>query len=383
MRTTLRVLAVAAIAATALAVIEPSASAAPSANGSAHRATRVCAATAGAAACHAYLRTDLAPAATPSGFGPADLRSAYKLTTSGSASQTVAIVDAYDDPTAEADLAAYRTQFGLPACTTANGCFSKVDQNGGTNYPRKNAGWAQEISLDLDMVSAICPNCHILLVEAKTQLVRQPRRGGEPGGDHGRHRHQQQLGRIGRVRRDLRLVLQPPRHRHHGELGRQRLRRGVPGLVALRDRGRRHPPDLGRRHPRLDRDRVVRRRLRLLDPQHRADRPGVGRHRLRQAGRSPTSRRSPTRTPASQFATTAAGWSSAARASPRRSSPASTAWPATPQASTTTTRTRTHPRCSTSRPAATASCPTSQWCTARAGWDGPTGLGTPNGTGAF
>ena len=168
MRTTLRVLAVAAIAATALAVIEPSASAAPSANGSAHRATRVCAATAGAAACHAYLRTDVAPAATPSGFGPADLRSAYKLTTSGSASQTVAIVDAFDAPTAEADLAAYRTQFGLPACTTANGCFRKVDQNGGTNYPRKNAGWAQEISLDLDMVSAICPNCHILLVEAKT-----------------------------------------------------------------------------------------------------------------------------------------------------------------------------------------------------------------------
>ncbi len=168
LRTTLRVLAVAAIAASALAVIEPSASAAPSANGSAHRATRVCAATAGAAACHAYLRTDLAPAATPSGFGPADLRSAYKLTTSGSASQTVAIVDAFDAATAEADLAAYRTQFGLPACTTANGCFRKVDQNGGTNYPRKNAGWAQEISLDLDMVSAICPNCHILLVEAKT-----------------------------------------------------------------------------------------------------------------------------------------------------------------------------------------------------------------------
>jgi subtilase family serine protease len=60
----------------------------------------------------------------------------------------------------------YRSQFGLPACTTANGCFRKVNQNGGTTYPRKNGGWAQEISLDLDMVSAICPNCHILLVEA-------------------------------------------------------------------------------------------------------------------------------------------------------------------------------------------------------------------------
>jgi subtilase family serine protease len=89
-------------------------------------------------------------------------------TASGSPSQTIAIVDAFDDPTAEADLGTYRGQFGLPACTTANGCFRKVDQNGGTHYPRKNAGWALEISLDLDMASAICPSCHILLVEAKT-----------------------------------------------------------------------------------------------------------------------------------------------------------------------------------------------------------------------
>src|SRR5207245_3122924 len=82
--------------------------------------------------------------------------------------QTVAIVDAYDDPNAASDLNVYRSQFGLPACTTANGCFKKVNQNGGTSYPRANGGWAQEISLDLDMVSAICSNCHILLVEAST-----------------------------------------------------------------------------------------------------------------------------------------------------------------------------------------------------------------------
>jgi subtilase family serine protease len=62
----------------------------------------------------------------------------------------------------------YRTQFGLPACTTANGCFRKVNQNGGTSYPRADRGWAQEISLDLDMASAICPNCKILLVEASS-----------------------------------------------------------------------------------------------------------------------------------------------------------------------------------------------------------------------
>ncbi|MDP9111964.1 MAG: hypothetical protein M3M96_10065, partial [Candidatus Eremiobacteraeota bacterium] len=108
---------------------------------------------------------------TPPGYGPGDLQSAYALASesaSKGAGQTIAIVDAYNDPTAEADLGVYRSQYGLPACTTANGCFKKVNQNGGTSYPATDGGWAQEISLDLDMVSAICPNCHILLVEATT-----------------------------------------------------------------------------------------------------------------------------------------------------------------------------------------------------------------------
>jgi subtilase family serine protease len=106
------------------------------------------------------------PNATPSGYGPSDLLSAYSLPANGGAGQTVAIVDAYDDPNAESDLATYRSQYGLPACTTANGCFKKVDQSGGTSYPRKSTSWAGEISLDLDMVSAIAPNAHIILVEA-------------------------------------------------------------------------------------------------------------------------------------------------------------------------------------------------------------------------
>jgi subtilase family serine protease len=105
----------------------------------------------------------------PTGYGPADLRSAYGLASGGSSSQTIAIVDAYDDKTAEADLGKYRSNYGLPACTTANGCFRKVNQSGVQgSYPANNAGWAVEISLDLDMASAICPNCHILLVEAKS-----------------------------------------------------------------------------------------------------------------------------------------------------------------------------------------------------------------------
>jgi carbohydrate binding protein with CBM35 domain len=124
-------------------------------------------------ACFAEMRTDavkafLAPQATPSGLGPADLHSAYKLP-SGSAGSgaTVAIVDAFDDPKAESDLAVYRSQFGLPACTTANGCFRKVNQNGAASpLPKSDSGWAGEISLDVDMVSAVCPNCKILLVES-------------------------------------------------------------------------------------------------------------------------------------------------------------------------------------------------------------------------
>jgi hypothetical protein len=124
-------------------------------------------------ACLAEMRTDsvrpfVAPQAAPSGLGPADLQSAYKLpSASAGAGQTVAIVDAFDDPKAEADLATYRSQFGLPPCTTANGCFRKVNQTGAASpLPRSDAGWAGEISLDLDMVSAICPKCKILLVEA-------------------------------------------------------------------------------------------------------------------------------------------------------------------------------------------------------------------------
>ena len=124
----------------------------------------------GSARCHSWVRVDAsgAPLATagPSGYGPADLQSAYALA-GATGTGTIAIVDAYDHPYAENDLNVYRTQFGLGACTTANGCFKKVGQTGGA-VPRANASWAQEISLDIDMASAICPSCKILLVEANS-----------------------------------------------------------------------------------------------------------------------------------------------------------------------------------------------------------------------
>lgn len=111
-----------------------------------------------------------APAATavPDGFGPADLWSAYGLTTAatGGKGATVAVIDAFDLPTADADLSTYRDTFGLPSCTAASGCFRKVDQRGATSLPQPRAGWGAETALDLDMVSAACPSCRILLVEA-------------------------------------------------------------------------------------------------------------------------------------------------------------------------------------------------------------------------
>jgi subtilase family serine protease len=129
---------------------------------------------AGFARCIALVRTDTGGASLLSNsgaYGPADLQAAYSLpSATGGKGQTVAIVDAMNDPTAATDLAKYRTYYHLSACTTANKCFAKVNEvgNAGGPFPSNDAGWAQEISLDVDMVSAICPNCHIILVEANS-----------------------------------------------------------------------------------------------------------------------------------------------------------------------------------------------------------------------
>jgi subtilase family serine protease len=115
--------------------------------------------------------TDAKAAATSakaiSGLTPANIQSAYKLT-GKTTTKTVAIVDAYGYPRAASDLATYRSRWGLPACTVASGCLKIVNQTGGTVLPAFNLGWAQEQALDLDAVSAACPKCKILLVQAKT-----------------------------------------------------------------------------------------------------------------------------------------------------------------------------------------------------------------------
>ena len=114
----------------------------------------------------------LASSSPPAGaYGPGQFHSGYNLPTSAPGSETVAIVDAYDDPNIASDLTAYDNYYGLPACTIGNGCFTKVNQSGGTSYPSANSGWALEISLDVEMAHAICQNCKILLVEASSSSL--------------------------------------------------------------------------------------------------------------------------------------------------------------------------------------------------------------------
>ncbi len=101
---------------------------------------------------------------------PQLLRQAYDLRqeTASDSLQTIALVDAFNDPTAEADLAVYDKEFGLPACTAANGCFRKVNQQGtAAPLPETNGSWAVEISIDVQMAHAICNTCKILLVETE------------------------------------------------------------------------------------------------------------------------------------------------------------------------------------------------------------------------
>jgi subtilase family serine protease len=137
-------------------------------------------ATVGHARCHAHIVTDAKGRAIESisppigGKTPANLQDAYKTTgLNGKSATIVAAVDAFGYTNAEADLGVYRSQWGLPACTTANGCFKKLNQRGKQgHYPPQNIGWADESALDLDMASAMCPNCQLWLVEADTNSLR-------------------------------------------------------------------------------------------------------------------------------------------------------------------------------------------------------------------
>ncbi|MHC6219570.1 S53 family peptidase [Arthrobacter sp. MMS24-S77] len=172
----------------ALSTAAPAAVAQPSPHANWH-AERVCPdVPAGNASCFALKYVDDSPgSATALPFGgqvapasstppstaktPADIQSAYNIAGLKSGGRTVAIVDAYGYPNLERDLGVYRSQFGLPACTVNNGCLTIMNQNGGSKLPRFNSGWADETALDVDAVSSACPDCKILVVQATTASI--------------------------------------------------------------------------------------------------------------------------------------------------------------------------------------------------------------------
>ncbi len=132
----------------------------------------VCPVRPGKVSCRSFVRTDVSglnAAGLPNGFGPADLESAYKLPTDLGAGTTVAITGLGGYSAAESDLAAYRAMYGLPACKIKTGCLTIVNEEGNPSpLPPDNHGWWGESALDMDMVSAACPLCKILYVEANT-----------------------------------------------------------------------------------------------------------------------------------------------------------------------------------------------------------------------
>jgi subtilase family serine protease len=145
------------------------------ANGHGHWFKSVCESPAAkSASCSSEVVTDeagtpLAGPTPPAGaFGPDQFHGAYSLPLTASTPQTIGIVDAYDDPTIESDLGSFSSAYGLPQCTSSNGCFRKVNQSSGTTYPASDSGWALEIALDVEVAHEICENCNILLVEANS-----------------------------------------------------------------------------------------------------------------------------------------------------------------------------------------------------------------------
>ena len=139
-------------------------------------AKRVCTATpaAGHASCLSKVMVNkkgaIPYAATPlsTALSPTQLKAAYGLSGASSAGRTVAIVDAYGYPNLERDLSTYRSFYGMPSCTTGNGCLKILNQTGGTTPPSADLGWSQEQALDVDVISAACPDCKILVVQASS-----------------------------------------------------------------------------------------------------------------------------------------------------------------------------------------------------------------------
>lgn len=134
-------------------------------------------------------QSEVLSGSTPIGWGARDLEQAHSIPTIGARTGTIAIIDVGADPKLEADLGVYRAEYGLPACTTANGCFGQMDYHGGPALPAPTTAQdkaideeiAEETSLDVDMASAACPHCHITEVQIPgSQVPTQPTDPSQP-----------------------------------------------------------------------------------------------------------------------------------------------------------------------------------------------------------
>ena len=327
----------------------------------------------------------------PYGYGPSDLQSAYRLPRA-TTTATIAIVDAYDDPTAESDLAAYRAQFGLPACTTANGCFAKVNQSGATSpLPSTgNGSWAPETTLDVDVVSAVCPTCHILLVEANDNSINLLKAaktaatmasyvslsfGAAEGTAAQTHTSDSTY-----LARAASCSSPRPGRRYGTQYPASSSNVVAVGGTSLVP----STPEFTR----LVRDRLVGNRIRVFGGRVRTGCPGCFGHRMRQPGRvrRVCRRRSEHRRRGLRHdRSRSPGWEIyGGPASRLRSSPPLTLWPVPAGTANASALAYAHPQYFNDVTAgSTGTCAAAQLCTARVGWDGPTGLGTPNGIGAF
>ena len=359
-------------------------------------AQRVCAKTpaAGHATCYARVLVNrkgaipMATAPLASALSPIQLRSAYNLNGTSGGGRTVAIVDAYGYTNLQRDLGIYRAQYGLPACTTANGCLRVVNQTGGTSLPRNNVGWSQEQALDLDAVSAACPDCKIVMVQAKSGELRRPRYGRERGreGDIRQRRDLQQLRRRRRGGLDVRRLLQPPGHRGDRLDRRQRL----PGRLLPRVSS--YVTAVGGTSLTMSGTTRVSETvwsgagsgcstLNAALPAAASFNTGCAKRAMADVSAAAD----PNTGGLSVYAPTTArnsSWSQYGGTS--ESAPIIASVYALAGGGYSNATPYAHPgNLFDVTSGSNGTCPTTQWCHARAGWDGPTGLGTPNGTGAF
>ena len=370
-----------------------------------HVIRRACTPRQNVAKCNAWIALN-GPTSSPSGYGPADLQSAYNIAAaaaSNGSGNTIAIVDAYDDPNAEADLAVYRSHYGLPACTTANGCFKKVNENGVQgSYPApsptspRGQEWALEISLDLDMVSANCPHCSILLVEANGpgtgDLAASVTTAATFSGVRG---HQQQL-RLAREQlrvRQLRLSLQPAGDPGDRRLGRSRQQHAagvrerqpaLPGRSGERAGHRRNVARSRRQRARLERDGVVGRGQRLQRARAAAGVAAVERddhERVLEPRGSDISYDSDPTTPVvfyDSYDSAPGGWWNAGGTSVAAPSVAAIYGGLGTGFSDPSQFYFAAGNFNDVTSGSNGAC-ANALCVAQAGWDGPTGLGSPNG----